>query len=301
MNGPRKIILDTDPALGVHLGTDIDDDLAIIMLLASPEVEILGLTCTYGNSSIKRTYGDAKRLLHLAGRDDIPVKKGAGWLSRHLDQDTEASRFIAETIKTRPGEITMVTIGPLTNLAAAIYHNPGIMDLVPELVMMGGRLSSSRGEFNFAAHPEASNLVLQTPVPKFVATMELCLQVAFTQEHLKELEHDPSLLIHPFLPAVRRWLKLNRFATSIIARKQKAMAKGGFYPWDPIGAAYLIDPSLFSEIIPLRIWLEKKKVMVSRDVADLDERLILRAPKRVDGPRFMRLLLDRIKKVKRKT
>ncbi len=298
--GVRKIILDTDPALGVRLGTDIDDDLAIIMILASPEVELMGLTCTYGNSSIKRTYAHAKRLLHLAGRDDIPVKKGAGWMSRHIDRDTEASRFIAETIKRFPGEVTMVTIGPLTNLAAAIYHNPGLMDMVPELVMMGGRLNTGRGEFNFAAHPDASNLVLQTPVPKIIATMELCFQVAFTEKHLNELEREPSLLIHPFLPAVRRWLKLNRLAISILARKQKAMAKGGFYPWDPVGAAYLIDPSIFSRIIPIKIWLEKKKVMVSRDVADLDERLQVRAPKRIDGQRFLRLLLDRIKKVKKK-
>ncbi len=297
---PRKIILDTDPALGVKLGTDIDDDLAIIMLLASPEVELLGVSCTYGNSSIRRTYYDARRLLRLAGREDIPVVKGAGWMSRRIDRETDASRFIAETIEKNSGEVTMVTLGPLTNLAAAIHHNPGLMDTVPELVMMGGRLLSGRAEFNFMAHPEASNLVLGTPVPKFIATMELCMQVAFTFRHFRELTNDPSLVIHEFLPAVRRWLKMNRVATSLVARNNPNVAKGGFYPWDPVAIAYLVEPSIFSDIIQAGMRLEGKKVIVSRDVADMDEKLKVRAPKKMDPGRFMSLLIERLKRVKRK-
>jgi inosine-uridine nucleoside N-ribohydrolase len=174
------------------------------------------------------------------------------------------------------------------------------MDIVPELVIMGGRLKSSRAEFNFAAHPEASNLVLKTPVKKFLATMELCFQVAFKYRHLRELEGDPSLLIHPFLPAVRRWLKLNRLVLSIAARNREGLAKGGFYPWDPVAIAYLIDPSIFSETVPIKTWLQGKKVMVSRDVSGLDERLQVSAPRKIDPERFMRLLLDRLKAVKRK-
>lgn len=298
MTSARKIIIDTDPAMGVRLGTDIDDDLAIIMLLASPEVEIKGITCTYGNSSIRRTYYDARRLLRLAGREDIPVMKGAGWTSRSIDRETDASRFIIETIKSLPGEVTMFTLGPLTNLAAAVRHSPGLLDLTPEVVMMGGRLRSGQAEFNFMAHPEASNLVLGTPAPKFVATMELCMQAAFTFRHFRELEGDPSLLIHPFLPAVRRWLKMNRALIGLAMRSQKKVAKGGFFPWDPIAAAYFIEPGIFSDIVELRMRLEGKKVMVSEDVPGSDQGLKVRAPRKLDPERFMRLLIDRIKQVK---
>lgn len=298
MTNPTRIILDTDPALGVRLGTDIDDDLAIIMLLASPEIEILGITCTYGNSTINRTFYDARRLLGLAGRADIPVAKGAGWLSRNIDRETEASRFIAETIKANAGRVTMVTIGPLTNLATAIRHNPGIMDMTQELVIMGGRLVSGKTEFNFAAHPEATNIVLGTPVSKFMATMELCFQTAFTKEHLKQIEGDDSLLIHRFIPAIRRWLRINRVVTSLFAGNNPAMAKGGFYPWDPIGLAYLIEPQIFSDIIPLKVGMQGKRVITSEDIDGMDERLKVRAARKLDGERFMRILIERIKKVK---
>ena len=119
MNKPRPLLIDTDPGLSVRLSADIDDDLAILFLLASPEIAILGLTCTYGNSSIARTFADAQRLLREAGRTDLPVLKGAGWMSRDVNRETDASRFLAETILRRPGEITVLTLGPLTNLAAA--------------------------------------------------------------------------------------------------------------------------------------------------------------------------------------
>jgi purine nucleosidase len=301
MNFPRKIILDTDPALGVKLGTDIDDDLAIMMILGSPEIELLGVTCTYGNSSINRTFHDATRLLKLAAREDIPVEKGAGWLTRDINRETAASRFIAETIRKNPGNITMVTLGPLTNLATAINMNPGLMDDVNELVMMGGRLVSGRGEFNFSAHPAATNLVLQTRVPKALATMELCIQALFKMKQFRELQGDPSLLIHPFLPAVRRWLKINRTAIAIAARNRKDIPKGGFFPWDPVAIAYILDPSIFPEIIPIKAWMQEKRVMVSRDVAGMDEKSWVKAPARMNQAPFMELLIQRIKQVKRKS
>ncbi len=287
----QKIILDTDPAMGMWLGADIDDDLAIMFLLASPEVEILGITTTYGNSTGGRTYRDAVELLGRAGRSDIPVFQGAGWMSRKLDRETDAGRFIRETIRSQPGEISMVTVGPLTNLGAAIHSDPELMQDSRQLVMMGGRSVPGASEFNFSAHPAASSVVLGSSVRKFVATLDLCFQVVFTMQHLKQLEGRPELLIHHDLGSVRRWLKFNRFIVGLLARFEPALNKGGFFPWDAIAASYLVAPDLFSEIGLVQMDMHGKKMVISE--AD-DERYAVELPAKVDASRFMELFLERL-------
>ena len=296
MNKPRPILIDTDPGLSVRLSADLDDDLALLFLLASPEVEVLGVTCTYGNSSIARTFADAKALLAHAGRPDLPVLKGAGWMSRDVHRETDASRFLAETILKRPGEITVLTLGPLTNLATALTFHPELAEAIPELVMMGGRLASGRPEFNFSAHPRATNLALRAPAPKFLVTLDLCFQVAFTQAELSRLEGHSDAAIRRYLPVIRRWLKLQRFLIRLARLRYPELAPGGFFPWDGIAAAYLIEPSLFSEIKPLKMWMEKNRVMNSQDLSGLDPRLAVRAPFRVDAPKFLNLFVEQLQK-----
>lgn len=294
MASPKPILIDTDPGLSVHLSADIDDDLAILFLLASPEVEVLGVTCTYGNSSLGRTFADAQALLAHAGRPKLPVLKGAGWLSRDVNRETDASRFMAETILQRPGEITVLTLGPLTNLATALTFHPELAGAIPELVMMGGRLPSGRPEFNFSAHPHATNVVLRAPAPKFMVTLDLCFQVAFTQAELSRLEGKPDAAVHRYLPVIRRWLKLQRFLISLARLRYPELSPGGFFPWDGIAAAYLIAPSLFSEIKPLKMWMEKNRVLNREDLSGLDPRLAVRAPFRVEARRFLNLFVERL-------
>jgi inosine-uridine nucleoside N-ribohydrolase len=165
---------------------------------------------------------------------------------------------------------------------------------VPELVMMGGRLASGRAEFNFSAHPRATNLVLRAPAPKFMVTLDLCFQAAFTQAELSRLEGKPDRLIARYLPVLRRWLKLQRFLISLIRRRYPELSPGGFFPWDGIAAAYLAEPSLFSEIKPLKVWMGKNRVLSSEDLSGLDPRFAVRAPFRVDSRRFLDLFVERL-------
>ena len=287
------IILDTDPALGERIGLDIDDDLAIMFLLNSPEVEIVGITTTYGNSSRDRTYRDARRLLARAGRTDIPVLKGAGWMSRDIRRETDASRFIRETIMARPGELTMVTLGPLTNLAAALQASTSLLHHAKELVMMGGRLKSGATEFNFSAHPEATAKVLADPCPKFIATLDLCFQVVFTSGHLRQLEENPDLVISPWLGAAWRWLRLNQLAMAALSLRHPEIPRGGFFPWDGIAVSYLVKPDLFGEVARRVMTINGDKLMLEDPASDADPRAA-RFPRRVDAKRFMDLFLDRI-------
>jgi inosine-uridine nucleoside N-ribohydrolase len=288
----RRIILDTDPAMGEHIGLDIDDDLAIVFLLNSPEVEIVGVTTTYGNSSSDRTWRDAKRLLARAGRPDIPVLKGAGWTSRDLNRETEASRFIAETVREQPGELTVLTLGPLTNLATAMKKSPGLLSNASELVMMGGRLEDGKPEFNFSAHPDATAAVLADPCPTFLVTLDLCLQVRFTAAHLSMLVGNPELVLAPWVGAIRRWLLMNRLVVGALSLLVRNIPSGGFFPWDGIAAAYLIAPDLFTGESRALMTMGGRNVKLDQSGAD-DPRAV-RLPTQVDAERFMNLFMDRI-------
>ena len=289
----HRIILDTDTAMGEGLGLDIDDDLALVFLLNSPEVEILGVTTTYGNSTQGRTYRDAKRLLKRAGRSDIPVFKGAGWMSRDLKKETDSSRFIQETIHKRPGEVTMVTLGPCTNLAAAMESSQGLLSDARELVMMGGRFKDGEAEFNFSAHPGAAAKVLVDHCPTFVVTMDLCFQVVFTMEHIKILEGKPDLVLAPWMGAMRRWYYMNLVAMGFASVFNKDIPTGGFFPWDGIAVAYLVKPELFPSAPRRLMTMKGTKISLDTPSRDDDPRAV-RVPMEVDAKGFMDLFIERI-------
>ncbi|MCP4416707.1 MAG: nucleoside hydrolase, partial [Chloroflexi bacterium] len=154
----QKIIIDTDPG--------IDDAMAIFFALQSPELEVLGVTAVFGNGDVTNTASNAVRILETAGRGDIPVAAGAntplvipqrfnGGMSVHgrdglgnageqLPQSRgqpvsqHAAAFIVETVLVHPGKITLVPIGPLTNIALALRLEPAIVDAVKGVSLMGG-------------------------------------------------------------------------------------------------------------------------------------------------------------------
>ena len=178
---PRRIIIDTDPG--------IDDAMAIFYALASPELEVLGLTTVFGNADVDTCTDNAIRLLDIAGRPDIPVAKGA---SKPLAMDyrgpadyvhgangladldlppvsraphaLDAAHFIIHTVRAHPGEITLVPVGPLTNIALAMLLDPELPRLVAGIVLMGGNgfvpgNASPAAEANILNDPEAADLV----------------------------------------------------------------------------------------------------------------------------------------------
>ena len=183
----KKIIIDTDPGQ--------DDAVALLLALASNELEILGITCVAGNVPLSLTSENARKILELTRYTEIPVFAGADRpikrtlvTAEHVHgktgidgpvlekpkiklQSKEAIEFIIETILSYPkDEITLCTLGPLTNIGLAFQREPRIKTLIKEIIMMGGGFFEGgnitpAAEFNIYVDPEAAAEVLVSGIP----------------------------------------------------------------------------------------------------------------------------------------
>ncbi|XP_038575348.1 probable uridine nucleosidase 2 isoform X2 [Micropterus salmoides] len=192
----KKLIIDLD--------TGVDDAQAIMVALAAPNVEILGITCCHGNTPLENVLKNTLRVLKVCNRLDIPVYRGCSKpLLAHeqnagdyhgkdglgevpdpdapgleLLQKKKAVEAMIKIVKENPGEVTLVAMAPLTNLAVAVQLDPSLPKKLKALYIMGGNTESrgnttACGEFNFVADPEAAYIVLDCyTCPTYIATWE---------------------------------------------------------------------------------------------------------------------------------
>jgi purine nucleosidase len=205
---PSRVIIDTDPG--------VDDALALLLAMRSPEMNIEGITAVAGNVPLELTLPNALRMVEISGRPEIPVASGAkSPLLRRLVTATyahgenglggavfpepklkpvaePASTLIRRIIREYPGEITLLTIGPLTNIAAALNSDAELAHLVKGLVMMGGSLSGGNitpaAEFNIYVDPEAARIVFQSGIPITMVGLDVTRKTSLTDEHVRTLE-----------------------------------------------------------------------------------------------------------------
>jgi inosine-uridine nucleoside N-ribohydrolase len=216
------IILDTDPG--------IDDALALCLALASPELQLEAVTTVAGNVSLASTSANALALLNLLGRPDIPV--AAGCPRPLLNSPVEAAHvhgenglggvvlpvgtnqlisqhavdLIIERVLKNPGELILVAIGPLTNLALAVRREPRIAQMVREVVIMGGALLvpgniTPNAEFNVYADPHAAQIVLQAGWPIRLVGLDVTSRTTLGQDEIEALKRGESP-IHAFISQV---------------------------------------------------------------------------------------------------
>ncbi len=206
--GQFRVIIDTDPG--------VDDALALLLAMRSPELKIEGICAVAGNVPLDLTLPNALRMVEIAGRDDIPVAAGAkGPLFRRLvtaqyahgenglggavfpepkrkPVAEPAAEFIRQTVRKFPGEITLITIGPLTNIAAALNSDSELAGMIRGLVMMGGSLSGGNitpaAEFNVYVDPEAARIVFQSGIPVTMVGLDVTRKTSLTEEHVRVLE-----------------------------------------------------------------------------------------------------------------
>jgi purine nucleosidase len=203
-----RIVIDTDPG--------IDDALALFFALASPNVQLDAVTTVSGNVSVEKTTRNALALLELAGRDDVPVARGADRpllrpavyadyvhgrngvgdvelpAAQHSPATLHAVELLIQTILGAPGEITLVALGPLTNLALAARVEPHIAEAVREVVIMGGALRvpgnvSPAAEFNIYADPHAAQIVFSAGWPVRLVSLDVTQQTVMAREQFAAL------------------------------------------------------------------------------------------------------------------
>lgn len=198
-----KVIIDTDPGQ--------DDAVAILMALASPEIEVLGITAVAGNVPLALTARNARVVCELAGRPDIPVFAGCDRplmrklvTAEHVHgrtgldgpdlpdptmplQDRHAVDFVIETLRHEPhGSVTLVPVGPLTNIAMALRLAPDIAPRIARIVLMGGAYFevgniTPTAEFNIFVDPEAADIVFRAGVPLTVLPLDVTHKALVTR------------------------------------------------------------------------------------------------------------------------
>ncbi|WP_347310200.1 nucleoside hydrolase [Defluviimonas sp. SAOS-178_SWC] len=254
----RKIIIDTDPGQ--------DDAVAILLALASPELDVLGITAVAGNVPLELTAKNARIVCELAGRSDLRVVAGCDRPLRrklvtaeHVHGKTgldgialpdpvmplaegHAVDFLIETLrKEAPGTVTLCPIGPLTNIATAFEKAPDIVPRVAEIVLMGGAYFAvgnitPAAEFNIYVDPEAAEIVFRSGVPLVVMPLDVTHQALTTRARVEGFRNLGTRVGH----AVASW-------TDFFERFDMAKYGSEGAPLhDPCTIAYLIRPDLFS-------------------------------------------------------
>lgn len=219
----QAIMLDTD------IGTDVDDILAIGLAMRSPELEMRAITLVYGDVDLRARM--VERTLAIGGRSGIPMGRGislpllrqravywTGHEGEGLLDGTEttpslphAVDLIIQTIRSNPGQITLVPIGPLTNVAVALTVAPDIVPLVKEVVVMGGVAGRGDGrlpvaEHNIVCDPEAAALVFGAGWPIYMVGLDVTTQVRLRRDQLERLATSGRPLPMMLADQARRYM-----------------------------------------------------------------------------------------------
>ncbi|MBD3355419.1 HAD-IA family hydrolase [Candidatus Woesearchaeota archaeon] len=243
----EKIIIDTDPG---H-----DDALALMLAAKSKELDIAAVTTVAGNSTIENTTRNARYILRLLDREDIPVYSGSERpLKRELvqavvhgksglegiDPTNEPKlngRAVEEisNIAENNEDITLITLGPLTNIAKAIKQYPDAMKQVKEIVMMGGAVNvpgnkSKYAEFNIFVDPDAADIVFRFPVKKTLVPLDACNYVALQLDEFDELKGNR--LYEPIIAMMKPYIK----------NIELDEGTKGALMYDPLTVFYLLQP-----------------------------------------------------------
>ena len=214
------IIFDTDFGMVPQ-----DDSFALMLALHSPELEILGVTTVAGNFSVEQATIDALRILEIAGRPEIPVYRGAnmplvheksefattrhgqwwsdaapntppGGFAKRKEEAISAVQYIVDTVNARPGQVTIMAIGPMTNVAMALRQEPGLAAKVKQLYIMGGAVASlpdgagnitPNAEFNFWVDPEAARITLRSGIPIVLSPLNVSRKTNLNREWYEKL------------------------------------------------------------------------------------------------------------------
>jgi purine nucleosidase len=261
---PVPVVIDTD----FTAASPSDDALAVLLALQSPELDVVGITTVAGNDSVERATADVLRVLEIANRPAIPVHVGAdmplvhkagaweraqygrwwsneppppppGGFAAKKAESSSAAEFLVRAVRQRPRELTILAIGPLTNLAIALRSDPAFAGNVKRLVIMGGAIAvlpdgggnqTPNAEFNFWVDPEAAYAVLRSGIPIQLSALNVSRKTRLTKAWYDRMVAVPQ----PFTGLLRHILGT--------VFDQDPAARVNMF--DEVAVASVIDPTL---------------------------------------------------------
>ena len=302
----KPIIFDVD--------TGIDDALAMAYALNSPELDLLGFTTCFGNVSVVEATRNTLAVLEKVGKQ-VPVYMGAKQTlmrgekdgnSKHVHgedglgntlkkapmaqaESKFAPDFMIEQVKNRPHEITILAVGPLTNLALAIKKAPEIIPLVKEVVIMGGAVkvpgnASPYAEANIIADPEAAEVVFSSGLPVTLVGLDVTMKTLLPKTKLKEWRATEQ-------KAAKFFADMTEFYIGFYESNYPGI--GGCALHDPLAVGIAIDPSfVVTESMNIKVVTEGEEV--GRTVGNVEDDPKIQVCTEVEANRFLDHFLSRV-------
>jgi len=296
-SAPQLVIIDTD------IGDDIDDAFAVALALRSPELRILGVTTTFGNTELRARLLD--RYLTAVGRGDIPVAAGpatkndnvftqAAYARQAVEQKhADGADFILDQVRLHPGEITLIGIGPLFTVQAAIDRDPATFRKLKRVVLMGGSVYRGYGvdnsgkpkppepEWNIDRNPAGAKTLLSAGVPVFMMPLD-STQVRLETRDREQIFSHGSPLTDQVTLLYHQWMAGSEWHSATPTL------------FDPVAVAYSFRPDL-CPAKPLHIDIDNKGLTKPGEGAP-NVQVCLESDERG----FLELLLERLTGEQRK-
>jgi inosine-uridine nucleoside N-ribohydrolase len=304
----RRVVLDVD--------TGVDDALAIMLALRSPELEVLGITTVGGNVPVSQCTTNTLLVLEMLDAPEIPVVAGAavplsrkpftaaevhgpdglGGVTRRYPIPTRRARqgaadFLLEMVGRNPGRLTLIATGPLTNLATAIQRDGGAMRGVQGVTVMGGAIRvpgnvAPTTEFNFAVDPEAAAIVLAAGLHLTLVPLDVTEQIILTREAVEGAGEG----------RLQGFIREMTAETMVFHRDVEGF--DGMFLHDPLAVGTVVDSSLVSgRAMPVQVE-RRGELTAGMAVADLRRRSRAKPTatvcQNVDVARFMQFFIRRV-------
>ena len=255
----HKVIFDTDPG--------VDDAMALLFLHRHPEIDLIGITTVFGNASIdtttrnalflKREWGIAAPVARGEGKTWDPMRNPVDWpvlihghdglgnidVPETIDLPVDsrpAHRFIIDTVRANPGEVTLIAVGRMSNLAYALKEDPEIAGLVRQVIIMGGAFDvpgniTPAAEANIHGDPEAADVVMTAPWKVVVVGLDVTMKTVMTRSRL-------SRIVEAGGPDAKLLSDISQFYIDFYGRH----VDDGMVVHDSCACVYLVAPELFS-------------------------------------------------------
>ena len=301
----------------VDCDTGVDDALALLYLARQPEVDIVAVGCVHGNAPVARVARNTLQVLALAGRADTPVAVGAARpLAQTLDTSEEvhggdglggaardhegtaadgsAAEQLVRLARSRPGELSVLATGPLTNLALALLIEPRLPELIRQVVVMGGAFSvpgnvTAYAEANIFHDPEAAALVMEATWPLTVVGLDVTMATILDGHRLQRLRSSSS-------PRAQFSWRVLQFYLDVYEHR---LGRRGCPVHDALAAAILVHPALaVSDRVPVHVELHGRltrgaTLIDSRSLPSHDpDRAVVSVVRQVDAELSLDHLID---------